>query len=63
VKPIKTCSLGGPALGMAVDVFDPAGTPIRDAPSSAKVAAASVANAAGVFGYGTDYLFGWTRHL
>lgn len=28
--PIKACSLGGPALGMAVDVFDASGTPIRD---------------------------------
>lgn len=28
--PIKACSLGGPALGMAVDVFDASGSPIRD---------------------------------
>jgi acetyl-CoA synthetase len=27
--PIKTCSLGGPALGMAMDVVDPEGTPVR----------------------------------
>jgi acetyl-CoA synthetase len=27
--PIKSCSLGGPALGMAVDVFDQDGKPIR----------------------------------
>jgi acetyl-CoA synthetase len=29
VQPLKACSLGGPALGMAVDVFGPDGTPIR----------------------------------
>jgi acetyl-CoA synthetase len=29
VVPLKACSLGGPALGMAVDVFGPDGTPIR----------------------------------
>lgn len=27
--PIKSCSLGGPALGMAVDVFDQYGNPLR----------------------------------
>jgi acetyl-CoA synthetase len=27
--PIKPCSLGGPALGMAVDVFDQQGNPLR----------------------------------
>jgi acetyl-CoA synthetase len=31
VEPIKPCSLGGPALGMDVDVFDPAGRPLRGA--------------------------------
>jgi acetyl-CoA synthetase len=31
VEPIKECGLGGPALGMDVDVFDPAGRPLRDA--------------------------------
>jgi acetyl-CoA synthetase len=30
VEPIKVCSLGGASLGMDVDVFDPAGNPIRD---------------------------------
>ena len=30
VIPTKSCSLGAPALGMAVDVFDPAGRPVRD---------------------------------
>ncbi len=30
VVPLKPCSLGGPALGMAVDVFGPDGSPIRD---------------------------------
>jgi acetyl-CoA synthetase len=29
VQPLKACSLGGPALGMAVDVFGPDGKPIR----------------------------------
>ena len=29
VEPLKTCSLGGPSLGMDVDVFDPQGKPIR----------------------------------
>ena len=29
VMPLKACSLGGPSLGMAVDVFGPDGTPIR----------------------------------
>ncbi|HKQ69931.1 MAG TPA: AMP-binding protein [Polyangiaceae bacterium] len=29
VEPIKPMSLGGPALGMAVDVFDDAGNPLR----------------------------------
>ncbi|MGK2878604.1 MAG: AMP-binding protein [Solirubrobacterales bacterium] len=29
VEPIKVCSLGGASLGMDVDVFDPAGNPIR----------------------------------
>jgi acetyl-CoA synthetase len=29
VQPLKACSLGGPALGMAVDVFGPDGTPIQ----------------------------------
>lgn len=29
VEPIKVCSLGGPSLGMDVDVFDPEGNPIR----------------------------------
>jgi acetyl-CoA synthetase len=29
VVPIKTCSLGGPVLGMAVDVVDDEGNPIR----------------------------------
>ncbi len=29
VMPLKACSLGGPALGMAVDVFDPDGSPVR----------------------------------
>jgi acetyl-CoA synthetase len=28
--PIKACSLGGPALGMAVDVFGPDGAPLRN---------------------------------
>jgi acetyl-CoA synthetase len=30
VEPIKVCSLGGASLGMDVDVFDPAGNPIRN---------------------------------
>jgi acetyl-CoA synthetase len=30
VEPLSPCSLGGPALGMAVDVFDDAGRPVRD---------------------------------
>jgi acetyl-CoA synthetase len=30
VEPIKPCSLGGPSLGMDVDVFDAAGSPVRD---------------------------------
>jgi acetyl-CoA synthetase len=30
VEPIKYCSLGGPSLGMAVDVFGPDGTPVVD---------------------------------
>ena len=29
VEPLKACSLGGAALGMAVEVFDPAGNSIR----------------------------------
>ncbi len=29
LAPISPCSLGGPALGMAVDVFDDAGRPVR----------------------------------
>jgi acetyl-CoA synthetase len=29
VEPLSPCSLGGPALGMAVDVFDDAGHPLR----------------------------------
>lgn len=29
VIPIKTCSLGGPVLGMAIDVVDDAGNPVR----------------------------------
>lgn len=29
VTPLKACSLGGPALGMAVEVFDPDGRPVR----------------------------------
>jgi len=29
VEPIKVCSLGGPSLGMDVDVFDPAGESLR----------------------------------
>jgi acetyl-CoA synthetase len=29
VTPLKACSLGGPALGMAVDVFDADGKPVR----------------------------------
>jgi acetyl-CoA synthetase len=31
VQPLSPCSLGGPALGMAVDVFDDDGTPVRGA--------------------------------
>jgi acetyl-CoA synthetase len=30
VEPIKPCSLGGPSLGMDVDVFDAEGRPVRD---------------------------------
>jgi acetyl-CoA synthetase len=29
VMPLKPCSLGGPSLGMAVDVFSPDGRPVR----------------------------------
>jgi acetyl-CoA synthetase len=29
VEPIKPCSLGGPSLGMDLDVFDPEGRPVR----------------------------------
>ena len=29
VRPLSPCSLGGPALGMAMDVFDDAGHPVR----------------------------------
>ncbi|HEX8074060.1 MAG TPA: AMP-binding protein [Thermoleophilaceae bacterium] len=29
VEPIKVCSLGGPSLGMDMDVLDPAGRPVR----------------------------------
>lgn len=29
--PLRPCSLGGPALGMAIDVVDPAGAPVRGA--------------------------------
>ncbi len=29
VMPLKACSLGGPSLGMAVDVYGPDGTPVR----------------------------------
>jgi acetyl-CoA synthetase len=28
-QPLSPCSLGGPSLGMAVDVFDASGTPVR----------------------------------
>jgi acetyl-CoA synthetase len=31
VKPLKPCSLGGPSLGMATDVFDDKAKPVRDA--------------------------------
>jgi acetyl-CoA synthetase len=31
VEPLKVCSLGGPSLGMDVDVFDPAGKSLRGA--------------------------------
>jgi acetyl-CoA synthetase len=31
VEPIKPCSLGGPSMGMDVDVFDPAGGSLRGA--------------------------------
>ena len=31
VKPLKPCSLGGPSLGMAVDVFDDNARPVRNA--------------------------------
>jgi acetyl-CoA synthetase len=31
MQPISPCSLGGPSLGMAVDVFDDDGKPLRDA--------------------------------
>ena len=31
VEPIKVCSLGGPSLGMDMDVFDTEGRPVRDA--------------------------------
>jgi acetyl-CoA synthetase len=31
VEPLAPCSLGGPALGMAVDVFDDEGRPVRGA--------------------------------
>jgi acetyl-CoA synthetase len=31
VQPLSPCSLGGPALGMAVDVFDDDGVPLRGA--------------------------------
>jgi acetyl-CoA synthetase len=31
VEPIKPCSLGGPSLGMDLDVFDPEGRPVRGA--------------------------------
>jgi acetyl-CoA synthetase len=31
VQPLSPCSLGGPSLGMAVDVFDDDGKPVRDA--------------------------------
>jgi acetyl-CoA synthetase len=30
IAPLKPCSLGGPALGMDVDVFGPDGAPLRD---------------------------------
>jgi acetyl-CoA synthetase len=30
VEPLKVCSLGGPSLGMDVDVFDPQGDSLRD---------------------------------
>jgi acetyl-CoA synthetase len=30
VEPLKVCSLGGPSLGMDVDVFDPQGRSLRD---------------------------------
>ncbi len=30
VKPLKPCSLGGPSLGMATDVFDDKAKPVRD---------------------------------
>jgi acetyl-CoA synthetase len=30
VEPLKACSLGGPSLGMDVDVFGPDGQPVRD---------------------------------
>jgi acetyl-CoA synthetase len=29
ISPLKPCTLGGPALGMDVDVFDPEGRPLR----------------------------------
>ncbi len=29
IAPLKPCTLGGPCLGMAVDVFDPEGRPLR----------------------------------
>ncbi|MDR3634195.1 MAG: acetate--CoA ligase [Isosphaeraceae bacterium] len=29
IQPLKPCSLGGPALGMAVDVYDATGKPLR----------------------------------
>ena len=29
VEPLKVCSLGGPSLGMDIDVFDPEGRPLR----------------------------------
>ncbi len=29
ITPLKPCTLGGPALGMAIDIFDSAGRPLR----------------------------------
>jgi acetyl-CoA synthetase len=63
VEPLKSCSLGGPCLGMAMDVFDEDGAPVRGAAGELVCTEPWPGMTRGLWGDSTGFLeLYWSRY-